>query len=385
MPFNNGKMAGYSATASWLIEAPLGPGSALFPWNSVYRSFAPNGFGAYRDGGAGALDGNASVTYAPNAADSFNRGVVDALSNVQVHYLIRSPLAGFGIRQNDLNPNSAARVSSGATFTGTSSGTILLTAASVTGVIAKAGYLTGAGVPASFTISQVNAGTYGGAGTYNTNIASTLAGLAITAAANAPTTLNTPLRASYQLASGFANNVQIVGAFGNMVATGVEHYNGNRGVTLTDFGQGGTTALQHASLDDAAQRAFWQREQFNLVIVVLGMNDRSIVDPTGYGTAMATIVSRIQSCPTTRVILVRQPDPPDAATTGWAAFEGVLQNVARSMNCGYIDMKASSPSLANYATAFAANLMDGASVHLNGAGNTIVGNYIASIILAGLA
>jgi hypothetical protein len=64
-------------------------------------------------------------------------------------------------------------------FTATSTGTNVLTASSVTGAIANTQALTGSGVPANTIIQMQLSGTPGGAGTYQTNLPTTLAGVSV--------------------------------------------------------------------------------------------------------------------------------------------------------------------------------------------------------------
>jgi hypothetical protein len=67
-----------------------------------------------------------------------------------------------------------------ATATGTSTGTTSLTLASVTHAIVLGATITGTGVPADTEIVSQQSGTAGGAGVYTTNVATTLAGVALT-------------------------------------------------------------------------------------------------------------------------------------------------------------------------------------------------------------
>lgn len=68
-----------------------------------------------------------------------------------------------------------------ASFTGTGAGTTLTTSA-VTGFIRAGAVISGTGVPAGTTIVRQLTGTAGGAGTYQTSVATTSSGAAITAA-----------------------------------------------------------------------------------------------------------------------------------------------------------------------------------------------------------
>lgn len=376
----NSKMTGYSVTANFLSQSGLGFGSAFFPWTDVHRFTAPNGMASYRDGGVGRTDGNESLNYTPNVADSFSRGVADTLSYSFVHFTLRSAKAGFAIRQSNQDLNNAIRVSSGATATGTTSGsstTVAMT--SVDGVISQSGYVTGAGVSNNVTINAGGVNSYGGAGNYAMNLAQNLAGVSLATTGNVPPLVGIPQRIGFRSSGSFLNNIQVTGVYGDVLINGVEHYNGSTGVTVTDFGTGGATAAQFAGLDDAAQRAFWQMMDFDLVIVVLGMNDRSLVNPSAHGNHMSALVSRIKASPRTRVLLVQQTDPTDGGSNFWLQYTAVLQNVAVSMGCGYYDMRTANPNLANYAAAVAAGLMED-GIHLKAAANTIVGSDMASKI-----
>lgn len=379
IPWADAKMPGMSHSAGWTSQIPNGPGSILWPWTSAYRATAPNGLAYYRSGGTGQTDNNESITYIPNNGDSFQRGVVDTITNVSIHFTSRLAYTGFAIRENNTNLNSAFQVSTGATFTGSATASTTLAASGVTGVISQSAYLTGTSVPEPRTIKSGAASSYGGSGNYTINSSATITGT-VNATGNSAAVVGIPSKIEYSRNQAQANNIQVTGLYGDVLINGIEYYNGNAGVTFSDFGQGGTTAVQYASLNDAAQRSFWQMMAFDLVIVVLGMNDRADVAPAMYGTAMQTIVSRIKSCPYTKVIIVRQTDPSDAATTNWAQFESVLKNVAISTRSGYYDMKTASPNLANYTLANASGLMtDG--VHLNGSGNTLVGSAFAPYVI----
>lgn len=377
LPVFDGKMASFSKTAGFATVSNLTGGTSSYRWDDARKRLMFNGLGYYRDGGAGDTDSNHSISYTPSASDAFTRGVAETWTSLRVHFVLRSANAGFQLRQSNINQNSATNYGSGATLTGSTSGTVL-TASAVTGVIPRSGSRIIGGVTAS-TVTFGGGSNKGGAGTYNINETQTVGSQAMTADANIQPILNTPQSVMYYSQAGGNAQLQMLGTYGDVVITGVEWYNGNAGVTVTDFGSGGSTAYQYASLDDAAQRRHWQNADFDLAIVVLGMNDRTVFDPGVFAGSLATLVGRIQACPRTQVLIVRCTDSSDAATSNLSKYDSVMQGVASAMGCGYLDMRNASASLANYATANAAGLMLD-TVHLNPTGNALVGAYIDSFL-----
>lgn len=67
-----------------------------------------------------------------------------------------------------------------ATGTGNSTGTTTLTLTAVTGIVTLGSVVTGTGVPSGMKIVAQTAGTTGGAGTYTTDVVSTLGNIALT-------------------------------------------------------------------------------------------------------------------------------------------------------------------------------------------------------------
>lgn len=377
IPWLDSKMAGLSHSANWLSVSPTGPGTAYYRWDETHKRQMFNGMGYYRDGGVGGLDGSESMGYAPNVADSFGRGVIEVPTATRIYATIRSANTGFQLRQQDILQTSAPTFSSGASFTGSVAATTL-TASAVTGTIARQGVRVFGGVT-STTITTAGGSNSGSAGTYGVNVSQTVGSQAMTSDPNISTLLNIPQSITYYPNPANNNNLRVVGVYGDMVVSGVENYNGNAGVTVTNFGQGGALAYQFASLDDAAQRAYWKQANFDLVIVVLGMNDRSQINPNIYGASQAKLISWIQECPRSKVILARQTDASDAVTSFQSSYTAVLQNLAMEFGCGFIDERNASADFATYSAAVTAGLMfDG--VHRNGAGNTIIGNYYNSQI-----
>jgi len=374
IPVADAKMAGLGHTANFFGFNSHPNSSSFTKWNdNAYHPKAFNGLGYYRAGGAGGTDGNESVYYVPNVADSFKRGVADTMAYVAVYFTLVTAKAGFLIRQNDQSLSAASFVSSGAAFTGSVSGTTL-TASSVTGIIPRAGAAISGGVSAGTIITSNGTGN-GSAGTYGVNNSQMVGSTSMTVEGNTCAATGEPQMILHRLDPAKSNSVQITGVYGDVIIHGVEYFNGASGVVISDFGQGGTTAYQWASLDDAAQRSLWRLSNFDQVIVSLGMNDRTYMEPAFFGDSIATIVSRIQACSRTKVLLARQTDASYAGSTYQQYYDEVLQNVALAMGCGYVDERACA-GFADYATANAAGLMlDG--VHRNAAGNTLMGAFYA--------
>ncbi len=376
IPWIDGKMAGLGHSANWLAVSATGPGTIYYRWDHAAKSRMLGGMGYYRFGGTGYDGGDylEYISFAPNVNDNFLRGIADTINTCKIHYTLQSEKSGFLLRQSNQSALASVKVSNGATFTGVKSGSTSLVVSSVTGVI---------GTPAVRLRSSGNqqcillGGGTGGAGTYNTSFSETITSETMQSDANVSTTLNVPQSLLYKVSSGLNNSLQVFGAYGDVVLSGIEHYNGNAGVTIADLGQGGTTAYQWASLDPIAQQAYWRNIGFDLVVVVLGMNDRSYSPPSQYGASMSTIVNNIRACGKTKIILARQTDSGDAGSSFLPEYTAVLQSIALSSGCGYIDERDASPDLATYAAANAAGLMaDG--VHRSLAGNNLVGAYYAS-------
>ncbi len=349
IPWFDGKAAGFSHSANFLTVGPTGPGTSFYRWDDARKKQMFNGLGYYRDGGVGGTDGDEALTYTPNVADSFSRGVVDTIEAVRVLFSLRSANSGFQIRQTTMGTTVAPGFSSGAAFTGSVTGTTL-TASSVAGVIPRAGSRIFGGV--MDTTVTIGGGTNsGGAGTHALNTSQTVGSQAMTCDPNISPELNVPQAVTYALNSSFNQSAQVLGCYGDVVVSAIEHYNGNPGVTISDFGVGGALAYQFASLDDAAQRRFWQLANYDLAIVPLGMNDRTYMSPTQFGSDMAKIVSRIQASPRTKVILARQTDSSDAGSSNLQYYDVVLKALAQQFGCGYIDERETSADFATYAAA----------------------------------
>lgn len=382
IPFSANAMAGLGTSAGFANVPSIGTGvgSNYYLWNEVHKKQMFGGLGQYRDGGTGDTDSNYSLSYTPNVADAFNCGVAHTIARARVHFSVRSANAGFAIRQSDMSLTTAQFYSTGASFTGAISATAL-TASSVTGVIARDGArVVGSGVNSATSI--IGSSANGGAGTYTVDTSQTVASTSMTSDPNIDTTLNLPQVADYAITAGKANNVQIVGCYGDLVFSGVEIYNGNPGVSVSDMGIGGTLAYQWASLDDAAQRQHFQNMDYDLVLVPLCMNDRTRRTPSALMTDLDRIIRRIRANPRTKIILLRETDP-SGATATWTEFDAVVRHLCYAHGCGYYDMKSASPNLASYALASAAGLMED-GVHLNAAGNTLVGNDLAQYVLSAL-
>lgn len=376
IPWANGKMTGYGHSANFLQPSSTPSSSSFTAWTDVspFHAKAFNGLGSYRTGGVGGTDGNESVSYTPNVADSFARGVTDTVTYVAVYFTLHSANSGFVIRQSDQSQVSGTLISNGASFTASTSGTVL-TASAVTGLIPRAGVAVTGGVSAGTIITSFNTGS-GGAGTYNISASQTVASTAMTVVGNASAAVGVPQMILHRYDPVKSQTLQVLGVYGDVEVHGVETYNGNAGVAITDFGQGSTTAYQWSSLDDASQRVLWQLAAFDQVMVVLGMNDRTYFEPALYGNSIAALVSRIQACQRSKVLLVRQTDASDAGSTYQQYYDVVLQNVASAMGCGYIDER-TCPGFATYTAANSNGYMtDG--VHRNGTGNTLIGNFHAS-------
>lgn len=382
IPFIDGNMAGIARSSNFQTVAYNGGAvaSSYYRWDADARKkLMFNGLGYYRDGGVGDVDGSEYLGYTPNTADNFSRGVADTWSRIKVYFTLRSANAGFLLRQSDANTLFYSEAyGSGASFTASQSA-LTMTASSVTGVIPRTGVRAYGGTAALSSVTYGGGSNRGGAGTYGMNTSQTVTSSSWVADPNISTTLNIPQCVTFRRNTSYNTALQVLGVYGDIVFSGVEHFTGDAGVTISNFGVGGTTAVQWASLDDASQRRFWQLTDFDLVLVVLGMNDRLATTPGHYGTAISTIVSQIQSNPKTRVMLVRQTDASDFATSNQQYFTGVLQDVASAMGCAYADMRDASSELATYTAANAAGHMTD-TVHLGPTGNTLVGNYLASMV-----
>lgn len=107
-------------------------------------------------------------------------GLVRGLSSAQ-QLQPTSPLANCQLSTSQLGASIGLASCVQASFTGTGSG-MTLTTSSVTGFIRPGAAISGTGVPAGTTIVAQLTGTPGGAGTYQTSVATTSSGASITAA-----------------------------------------------------------------------------------------------------------------------------------------------------------------------------------------------------------
>ncbi len=376
IPWFDGNMSGIGHSANWLAVSTTGPGSVYYRWDHAAKSKMLGGMGYYRFGGTGydGADASEYLAFGPNINDNFKRNIVDTIGVSRIHFVLNAAKSGFLLRQSSQPASSAAKISNGAEFTGAKSGSSQVAISSVVGVIGTpAVRLRSSGDQTCILLS----GGTGGAGSYNTSSVETITSETMQSDANVITTIGVPQTITYKHSSASSNNLQIFAAYGDVILSGVEHYNGSAGVTITDLGLGGTTAYQWASLDPAAQQAYWRNIGFDLVLIVLGMNDRTYSPPAQYGASMSTIVNNIRACGKTKIILARQTDSGDAGSSFLPEYTAVLQSIALSSGCGYIDERNASPDFATYTAANAAGLMaDG--VHRSLAGNNLIGAYYAS-------
>lgn len=151
------------------------------------------------------------------------------------------------------------------------------------------------------------------------------------------------------------------------------------GVTLMNLGIGGTKAADWAQLDDTRCREWASLLEPDLFMVNAGTNDRTIDTPERFSRSLDTIVSRIQNCPITNVLLVRPADTSDTASTNLVNYASVIASIASSRRCGYIDDRT---ALGAYAAANAASYMSADGIHPLLAGNVVRANAYMSRILS---
>jgi lysophospholipase L1-like esterase len=358
------------------------------PWSDPRRALAACGMGLSRTGGAGATDTTNYATFGPALTDNYNRNVQDTIVDARVFFTPRStaPRPGFVMHSNTITAQDyrAKVISAGADFTGSISGTTL-TASSVTGLIPRGGSLIKGGTTAAGTVTANAAGTTtgtleGGAGTYPVSISQTVTSAAMTADTILTNPLDTMQTAGFRAVTGSNNNIFFTHISGDVLLHGVEYFNGQKGITFCNLSLGGISAHQLATLDDTAQRTFWKLLDLDLLFIMLGHNGKIYLGPDYFAADMETLISRVQSCSRTEIILIRQCDASDSAGSYHPQYDGVYQTLAEAYGCGYYDQRTASPSLANYALASAAGLMEADGTHVNSAGNTIIGHDLASKI-----
>lgn len=187
--------------------------------------------------------------------------------------------------------------------------------------------------------------------------------------------IGSPQVCVYQYNQSYNQSLQVFQVNGDVTIDAVETYTGNPGVTVTNLGLGGISAYEWSLLDDTAQRLWWQQLAFDVVLLNAGMNDRSFVGPTAFGASIEKIVSRIQACPKTKILLIRPNDSSDWASTNLQYYDSVLQNIASRRGCGYADNR---DVLGSYTAANAAGYMQGDGVHPTATANQLLGAYHAA-------
>lgn len=336
----------------------------------------PGPTGLYVNGQTG-NNTTTQYTYAPNAADNFNQGSATYPASMRLHFVLRSAYTGFLVNETDVTAaNAGWGFSSGAAFTASASGTTF-TASAVTGVIPRRGSrVLGSGSTGTYTTG--GGSSLGGAGNYTTNNSLTLSAVAMTAEGNLDPVLNIPQTVDYTRTSTSTGAFRITSVYGDLVLQGMESYNGNPGVTFTNMGYGGTTAYQWSTLNFDAMVAFWRNANFDLVLFPIGMNDRTANDATLFGTSVDRFVRAIRrGCPRTQIVLIRQTDPVDFATTYISTYTAVLQNLAIKHGCAFYDMRTADPNLATYPLALAAGFVNSPGgvadgIHPSSAANFVI-------------
>lgn len=150
---------------------------------------------------------------------------------------------------------------------------------------------------------------------------------------------------------------------------------GQDGVQVLDLGTGSAGARDWAGLDDACTRRWVEILQADVFILIAGVNDRGAAPQTdlearrnaaGFALDIDRIVDRLQSCSRTRLLLVRPPDPVDAAATALRYHDEVLKAAAWSRGCAWFDER---DTLGDFAAADAAGFMLEDGVHPSASGN----------------
>jgi len=150
---------------------------------------------------------------------------------------------------------------------------------------------------------------------------------------------------------------------------------GHDGVQVLDIGTPSAAARDWASLDDARMRMWAGLLQADVFILNAGMNDRGSPPQTDvearrnaadFSQSLRRIIDRLQSCPRTRLLLTRPPDPADTAATGIRYHDAVLKSAAWAHGCAFFDER---DALGDFAAAGAAGYMSGDGVHPSTSGN----------------
>lgn len=118
---------------------------------------------------------------------------------------------------------------------------------------------------------------------------------------------------------------------------GVDLQRANAGIRLHKMGNGGTTAFRLASIDPALFAAGLQALNPNVVLLLLGTNDRSQdYPPLAYATNVGIIVDRIQAAlPYCGVVLISPSEQGDAAAYPSALYDQALRQLAHTKRCAF--------------------------------------------------
>lgn len=396
-PFQDGGLAGAYHTGSVSSIGPTGPGSKMWPWDSadIYhgdiKKYMFGGAGYYASGITG---GSHSAGYAESSTDNYRRGSTDSPTSIKLYVNMLAANTGFFITESNLNGSFTGEVySNGASCNiTTTSGNSTVTISSVQGAVPRLGALittasalgaTAQTIRTTTSSGQASSGgtNAGGAGTYvfNANASASVTNQAATFRGNMRPDLNIPQCIEYRYQPGGNRTLVLSVLYGSLAITGLEHYNGSEGVTVTNMGAGGTTAYQWSTLDKLAQIEYWRLLQPDTVIFCLGVNDRDCNEGGQYGTSMDRKIAEVRAgSPSTNIILCVQPEMPDQTTTWMPQIQSVVSGLATKWGCAVFDMRTADPNMATYALAYAAGYMSASSgVHLTGAGNIVVGDALA--------
>lgn len=150
---------------------------------------------------------------------------------------------------------------------------------------------------------------------------------------------------------------------------------GHEGVQVLDIGTPSAETRDWASLDEARTRMWVDLLQADVFILNAGMNDRGASpqndvearrNAASFSHALQRVVERVQACARTRVLLVRPPDPADAATTAIRYHHHALKAVAWARGCAFLDER---DALGDFTAADTAGFMSVDGVHPSTSGN----------------
>lgn len=207
--------------------------------------------------------------------------------------------------------------------------------------------------------------------------------------ANAPiTTLNVstssqpvglPGTVSLKLRASASPTILITHVLGSVTACLAETYEQTCGITITNLSNGGVSMFQLASLDAAAQQAWYGELDLDLISIILDMNSRTFLSADAFGNALEKKVRQIRAgSPRTKILLSRCNDSSDWSTTNLIDYTDVIRTICERHSCTFGDNRL---VLGDFTEALRDGYMISSSnVHPSAAGNARIAEYQLELV-----